>query len=103
MASPIFEFVAREIERRTELATLAARGTLRLALKRGGLDARSVTTEQMIVVLDRVMPAEMRARGVARPEELCRAISVALRAAHPQAGAARESPEAIFRRLAGDG
>jgi hypothetical protein len=102
MASPVFEFVAAEIERRTALATLEARGTVRLALKRAGLDASSVSSEQMGVVLERVMPAEVRARGVDRPDELCRAIAAALRASHPPEGSAPESPEAIFRRLAGE-
>ena len=102
MASPVFEFVASEIERQTALATLEARGTLRLALKRAGLDAGSVTAEQMQVILERVMPDEMRARGIATPEPICRSIAAALRAAHPVDGHAAESPEAIFRRLAGD-
>jgi len=101
MVSPVFEFVAGEIERRSTLATLEARGTVRLALKRAGLDSSSVTSDQMSVVLERVLPEEIRSRGVARSEELCRAIAAALRGSHPGDAAACESPEAIFRRLAG--
>jgi hypothetical protein len=100
MPSPVFEFVAAEIERRSALATLEARGTVRLALKRAGLDASSVTSAQMAVVLERVLPEEMRSRGVTGSDELCRAAAAALRASYPD-GAAAESPEAIFRRLAG--
>jgi rhamnose utilization protein RhaD (predicted bifunctional aldolase and dehydrogenase) len=100
MGSSIFDFVAAEIERHTRLATLEARGTLRLALKQAGLDARQVTTEQMSVVLERVLPGEMRSRGVLRPDEVCRTVARALRVAHPDAGAAGDTPEAIFRRLA---
>jgi hypothetical protein len=100
MLSPVFEFVAGEIERRSTLATLEARGTVRLALKRAGLDPSSVTSDQMQVVLERVLPEEMRSRGVTGSEELCRAMASALRAASPDAAAA-DSPEAIFRRLAG--
>ena len=100
MLSPVFEFVAGEVERRSTLATLEARGTVRLALKRAGLDASDVTRDQMQVVLDRVLPEEMRSRGVARAEDLCRAIGTALRASSPD-GATADSPEAIFRRLAG--
>jgi len=101
MVSPVFEFVAGEIERRSALATLEARGTVRLALKRAGLDSSSVTSPQMRVVLESVLPEEIRSRGVARSEELCRAIAAALRGSHPDDEAASESPEAIFRRLAG--
>ena len=55
----------------------------------------------MSVVLERVLPEEIRSRGVARSEELCRAIAAALHGSHPDDAAASESPEAIFRRLAG--
>jgi hypothetical protein len=101
MVSPVFEFVAAEVERRSALATLEARGTVRLALKRAGLDANSVTSAQMSVVLERVLPEEIRSRGVARSEELCRGVAAALRGAHPDESGPSESPEAIFRRLAG--
>ena len=102
MAESIFDFVSDEIERRTELAKLEARGTVRLALKEGGLDARTVTGEQMRVILTKVMPEEMRSRGIDSPEAICEGIVTALKARHPtdapEAGV--ESPEAIFRRLA---
>jgi hypothetical protein len=42
----------------------------------------------------------MRSRGVLRPDEVCRTVARALRVAHPDAGAAGDTPEAIFRRLA---
>ena len=48
MVSPVFEFVAGEIERRSALATLEARGTVRLALKRAGLESSSVTSAQSL-------------------------------------------------------
>jgi hypothetical protein len=100
MVSPVFEFVAAEIERRSALATLEARGTVRLAIKRAGLDASNVTSAQMAVVLERVLPEELTSRGVARAEDFCRAIASALRASEPD-GASPDSPEAIFRRIAG--
>ena len=101
MAASIFELVAQELERRTDLAKLEARGTVRLALKEAGLDARTATAEQMIVMLQKVMPDQMRSRGVEQPEQICGAIITALEsnrvaASRPEA----ESPEAIFRRLA---
>jgi hypothetical protein len=101
MAASIFELVAEELERRTDLAKLEARGTVRLALKEAGLDARTVTAEQMGVMLQKVMPDEMRSRGVEQPEAICQAIMTALKSSHTAASAPQaESPEAIFRRLA---
>ena len=101
MAASIFELVAEELERRTDLAKLEARGTVRLALKEAGLDARTVSAEQMIVMLQKVMPGEMRSRGVEQPEQICEAIIMALKSSHTASSRPEaESPEAIFRRLA---
>jgi hypothetical protein len=53
----------------------------------------------MAVVLERVLPAALRSRGVEDPEALCRELARGL-AALPDAPSA-DTPEAIFRRLAG--
>ena len=102
MADSVFDFVAGALEERTDLAKLEARGTVRLALKEAGLDARSVTTEQIGVMLQKVMPAEIRSRGIDNADEICEGILTALKTKAPadSAGPAPESPEAIFRRLA---
>jgi hypothetical protein len=101
MSASIFDFVSDELERLTRLEKLEARGTVRLALKAAGLDARTVTTKQMVATLEKVMPNEMRVRGVEEAEQVCRTIVTVLEAAHPSStAAALESPEAIFRRLA---
>jgi hypothetical protein len=101
MSASIFDFVSDELERLTTLEKLEARGTVRLALKAAGLDARTVTTPQMVATLEKVMPAEMRARGIENGDQVCRTIVTRLEAAHPASGTLNpESPEAIFRRLA---
>jgi hypothetical protein len=101
MAASIFELVAEELERRTDLAKLEARGTVRLALKEAGLEGRSVTAEQMVVMLRKVMPDEMRSRGVEQPEQICEAIITTLKSSGAASSPPKaESPEAIFRRLA---
>ena len=64
MSASIFDFVSDELERLTRLEKLEARGTVRLALKAAGLDVRTVTTPQMVATLQKVMPNEIRARGV---------------------------------------
>ena len=98
----IFDFVAEEIERHTELAKLEARGTVRLALKEAGFDATRITTEQMAVVLERVMPGELMSRGVENAESICSSLATSIKefrdAVEEQGNA---SPESVFSRLAG--
>lgn len=103
MAKSIFESVADALEQRTDLSQLEARGTIRLALKQAGLEAREVTSAQMAVVLEQVLPRELRARGIERGVEVCGQIGVSLRAGMAPSradGPSEESPEAVFRRLA---
>ena len=101
MPASIFDFVSDELERLTKLEKLESRGTVRLALKAAGLDVRTVTTPQMVTTLQKVMPNEIRARGVENGEQVCQTIVTRLKSAHPSSGAVdAESPEAIFRRLA---
>ena len=101
MAAPVFDLVAEELERRTDLEKLEARGTVRIALREAGLDPRSVTAEQMIVMLERVMPNEIEARGIQNADSICAGLIAALKNAHlGESGIDSEPPEAIFRRLA---
>ena len=74
--SPVFEQVCNALERRTDLDRLAARGTIRIALKSAGLDASSVDREQMKVVLRRVLPGELQRRGIEGFECLCEELSI---------------------------
>jgi len=102
MAATIFDFVAAELEARSDFETLEARGTLRLALKAGGLTPQSVTGEQMTAVLEKLLPGELVSRGVADASALCGALAVALKQAEIESpGEAESSPEEVFRRLAG--
>lgn len=98
--SPVFEFVCGEIEQRTSLGRLEARGTVRLALKEAGLAANSVGVREMQVVLDRVLPAALASRGIEGGAELCGAIRAGTTRLQ-DAGHAAETPEAIFGRLGG--
>jgi hypothetical protein len=97
--SKAFDFVCSELERRTSMTRLEARGTVRIALKDAGLAPDSVKGAEMQVVLQRVMPKELTARGVAGAEEICRTIGAAMAGVRDEGGA--ETPEAIFGRLAG--
>jgi hypothetical protein len=99
MADSTFDWVCQELEAATGLDRLAARGTVRLALKTAGLEPAALTPEQAGVVLERVLPAELGARGVADAERLCREILGRLGRLGPQGGTGGTSPEEIFARL----
>jgi hypothetical protein len=73
--SPVFDRVCTELEARTSLDRLAVRGTIRIALKNAGLDAAAVDAAQMGVVLRKLVPAELAARGVAGAPALCERIA----------------------------
>ncbi len=98
--APVFDSVCRHLEARTSLDHLETRGTVRLALKVAGLDARSVSPEHMKVVLEKVMPSELAARGIEDSEDICRELvsKVDRLASDPDAP---DSPDAVFARLGG--
>jgi hypothetical protein len=98
-ATTAFDQVCESLERRTSLDRLQCRGTVRLALKEAGLDAARVQPSEMAVVLQRILPGALRSRGVEAPEALCEELARGL--AGLQSAPQLDSPDAIFRRLAG--
>ncbi len=97
--SEVFDFVCVELESRTDLDRIEARGTVRLALREAGLEARTVNREQMSVVVTRVLKAELDSRGVSDGASVCSEIDVLL--AGLQAESSLDTPEAVFERLGG--
>ena len=97
--SPAFDFVCSELEQRSNLDRLEARGTVRLALREAGLEARSVTPDQMKVVVERVLPKELTTRGIADADAVCSRLKQGL--SQVQMGARSESPDSVFERLGG--
>ncbi len=100
----IFAWICEALERSTSLDRLAARGTVRLALKKAGLDVARLRTEEIRVVLERVLPAELEACGVGDAREICADLAEqAARRSFAATPPGSEAPEDIFRRLAGNG
>jgi hypothetical protein len=97
--SAVFDFVCDKLEQGTALDRLAVRGTVRIALKQAGLEARAVTPQQMGVVLERVLPAELASRGVDGAEALCARIRTGV--AGVAAAVEVDTPDAVFQRLGG--
>jgi hypothetical protein len=95
-----FDWICGELERLTSLDTLEARGTVRLTLKEAGLEARTVTPEQLTVAVQRILGGELRARGVENADEVCGNLVTGLKGLEA-ASATGESPEDVFKRLGG--
>jgi hypothetical protein len=97
--SAAFEFACNQLEAKTSLDRLAARGTVRIALKQAGLEARTVTPEQMTVIVQKILPVELGSRGIDGAEEVCQAILAGL--GKVERGPVSETPDAVFKRLGG--
>lgn len=103
MATDLFDLAAEKLEDGTDLDRLAARGTLRLALKEAGLDADHVTIPQLQVVFERLMPKELTARGVDDATSTCKLVMFDITDAAGTMGLATpRSPDEILERLGGD-
>jgi hypothetical protein len=101
MATDLFDFAAERFEHHTGFDRLAARGTLRIALKAAGVDPKNLTGAQLQVVFEKVMPGELDSRGVSDVPDVCAAVLADLaRAGGAAADAAATNPDDIFRRLA---
>ena len=97
--SEAFAHVCGALESETTFSRIEARGTVRLALKSAGLDAKDITADQMKVNLERVLPQELENRGISDPEGVCRLLTNGL--SQVTSASASDSPEDIFSRLGG--
>ena len=103
MADTLFDFAAERLEHHTGFSRIEARGTLRIALKVAGLYAESLTAGPLCVVLEKVMPAELKKRGVKDSVEACGAVmDDVANAPAPADEASSGDLDGIFRRLGGD-
>ena len=97
-ASTTFEWTCAALEAGTRFSSLEARGTTRLALKSAGLDAGRVDRAQMEVVLEKILPDELRDRGVGDADSLCAELVKRLTFENLES-ARGDTPEAVFERL----
>jgi hypothetical protein len=103
MATDLFDIAAEKLEGSTDMDRLAARGTLRIALKQAGLDAHKLTIPQLRAVFEKLMPKELDARGVADSAAICKtAVDAIERVASETELGTSNSPDEIFKRLGGN-
>ena len=97
--SPAFDWACQELEQETDLDRLEARGTVRISLKGLGLEASNVLPDQMKVVIEKVLPGELVARGIGDVDAIC--FRLAGRVTSVDSGGVAESPDEVFKRLDG--
>ena len=102
MAATLFDLAAEKLEGATGMDRLEARGTLRIAVKEAGLDARKATIPQLRAVFEKLMPKELDARGVGDAAATCKAtMDEIARSADAIDTASSDSPDDVFKRLGG--
>ena len=97
--SPAFDWTCEELERLSDFDRLEARGTIRIALKASGLESRGVTPDQMRVVIDKLLPVELSARGIDDCDSICMRLTAGLGVL--DVAPVTDSPDEIFKRLGG--
>ncbi len=102
MATDLFAAAAKQLEQETNLDRLEARGTLRIALKEVGLDAKNLTFPQITVVFDKIMPQQLEDRAVENSESVCCKVMSDLKASGLESATSQTSSDEIFSRLGGD-
>lgn len=95
--SEAFRIAAETLETETDFDRLEARGTVRILLKRAGLDAKRVTAHELRTVATAWLEEELHLRGIETPVDVLNRLIRALAAVANDE--AEESPEAVFERL----
>jgi hypothetical protein len=96
-ASAAFEAVQSELERSANMDRWNARGAIQLALMDAGLEASNVTSAQMKVVVDRLLPKQLQSQKIADVPSVCERIRGALALLGDDSRA--DSPDKVFQRL----
>lgn len=96
----LFDAAADALEAHCELDRLAARGTLRLLLKEAGFDPKAIVRDELIKVLEALLPGALGERGVGESDAVLAAVLGAVQRAE-DVESNGERPERIFARLGG--
>jgi hypothetical protein len=99
--SALFERVCEELELRSGLARLSARGAVRLALREAGLEGATLTGPQLAAMLKHMLPKELAKCGVAEPDAVCADLARELATTIAYEVAVGPAPEDMFRRIRG--
>jgi len=92
-----FTIVSDRLCELSSLDRLEARGTIRLGLKKAGVDVGCFGLDDLEAVFAKIMPEELAARGCTDPRAICDGILKSLDGQVPQT--ATGSRDEIMRRL----
>jgi hypothetical protein len=95
--SPAFERMCEQLENRTPLNRLEARGTIRLVLREAGLGAKTVNARQAVALVEKLLPEMLEARGIDQTDSVCTAMKRAL--ATVPSGDERDDLASVFQRI----
>lgn len=98
-SSMVFDWLCEQLEQRSSLDRLESRGTVRLVLKKSGLDVDGLATDQAAVVLRKLMPKELEVRNVTDADAICESMAVEVERLEATGDLSSESPENVFARL----
>ena len=97
----LLTLVSQALEQRTPMNQMQCRGTVRLALRKSGLDPKAVSVTEMLVVLRQVLPREIDVRGIEEGARICKVIAAELAGVEIEAPnrAAAEHTDSVLRRI----
>ncbi len=94
----IIDWVVGALERATSLGRPAARAAVRSVLERALYTPEAVGASQMQLLIERLLPSEIRRSGVADADRVCQRLAAEL-AAQGLAADDPETPDEIFSRM----
>jgi hypothetical protein len=100
VSDDLFSFVAEQLEQSTPLDRIESRGTIRIALKMAGLERQSTTPEQFCVIVERILPDELKKRGVTEVHAVCPALIAKVRSEPEDRWERSPEVDEVFVRLA---
>jgi hypothetical protein len=98
MDSDAFTIVADRLCELSDLDRIEARGTIRLAFKKAGVEPSCFGMDDVEAVFEKIMPAELEVRGCSGAQAICEGVVSSLKGVVPDT--AERSSDEIMRRLA---
>lgn len=98
--SAAFICACSTLQKLSALSGVEAKFVMRLALREAGFEAATVAAPELSVVVQRVLPEELRRKQVPAVETICKGIAEALSSLEASAPSL-DAPDAVFRRLGG--
>ena len=99
---PTPAFVCERLETVAKISRIETRGTVRLALREVGKNPAYVSTQDMAMIVTRVLPRMLQSRGVKDAAPICNEIASQLSQAKLASGATYLDPAEVFARLGSD-